>query len=317
MFRRKGRPRRRVSFSLPWMYDSGRAGVYLLMRRCPLWMRFPHWMPCCPSCDADPYLLLQQDFAELFARQLPDDAFHLQVKERSQNLGRVQARVFHDVVNGLWFVCAEQFVQLFLRAIERGSGQQISLFGFGLLGLDECRADGCWQLFNHVIGVGDQLGSLFDQLIGGKAHRLRDGAGHSEDLPAKFHCETRGNQRTAVLCAFNHDDSERHARNNAVSHRKILRRGMRPQWKLAYDRPALQDFFIELSIFFRVANINARAENSDGAPIRIQSTLMPDGVNATGQAADDHKSTCRKFPAKTLRHLRAVERRAARADDAE
>jgi hypothetical protein len=43
------------------------------------------------ACDANPYLLLQQDFAELFARQLPDDAFHVQVKERSQNLGRVQA----------------------------------------------------------------------------------------------------------------------------------------------------------------------------------------------------------------------------------
>jgi hypothetical protein len=43
------------------------------------------------ACDANPYLLLQQDFAELFARQLPDDAFNLQVKQRSQNLGRVQA----------------------------------------------------------------------------------------------------------------------------------------------------------------------------------------------------------------------------------
>jgi hypothetical protein len=39
--------------------------------------------------DTNPYLLLQQDFAELFARQPPDDAF--QAKERSQNLGRVQA----------------------------------------------------------------------------------------------------------------------------------------------------------------------------------------------------------------------------------
>jgi hypothetical protein len=41
--------------------------------------------------DANPDLLLQQAFAELFTRQLPDDAFHLQIKERSQNLGRVQA----------------------------------------------------------------------------------------------------------------------------------------------------------------------------------------------------------------------------------
>jgi hypothetical protein len=41
--------------------------------------------------DTNPYVLLQQDFAERFARQLPDDAFHLQIKERSQNLERVQA----------------------------------------------------------------------------------------------------------------------------------------------------------------------------------------------------------------------------------
>jgi hypothetical protein len=43
---------------------------------------------------ANSYLVLQQDFAELFAGQLPDDAFHLHVKERSQNLGRVQAYAF-------------------------------------------------------------------------------------------------------------------------------------------------------------------------------------------------------------------------------
>ena len=41
--------------------------------------------------DTNPYVLLQQDFAELFARQPPDDAFHPRVRKRSQNLGRVQA----------------------------------------------------------------------------------------------------------------------------------------------------------------------------------------------------------------------------------
>src|SRR2546422_11557418 len=44
---------------------------------------------------------------------------------------------------------------------------------------------------------------------------------------------------------------------------------------------------------------------------------MPEGVNAASQAADDHKPACRKFPAKAPRYLRAIERRAARADDAE
>jgi hypothetical protein len=35
----------------------------------------------------------------LFARQLPDHAFHLQVKKRSQNLARVQAGIFHQFIN--------------------------------------------------------------------------------------------------------------------------------------------------------------------------------------------------------------------------
>ena len=83
------------------MYDSGRAGVYLLMRRLPLWMRFEPLDAGAVRLRCNPYLLLQQDFAELLARQLPDDAFHLQIKERSQNFGRVQAGAFHDVINVL------------------------------------------------------------------------------------------------------------------------------------------------------------------------------------------------------------------------
>src|SRR6266481_8423768 len=92
---------------------------------------------------------------------------------------------------------------------------------------------------------------------------------------------------------------------------------MSPQRKFRDDGSAFENFLIQLLVFLRVANINARPEDSDGAPIRIQSPLMPDGVNAASQAADDHKPACRKFPAKAPRHLRAIERRAARADDAE
>jgi hypothetical protein len=62
----------------------------------------------------NPYLLLPQDFAELFARQLPDDTLHLQIEERSENFGRVQAGAFHDVINVHRLVRAEQFVELVL-----------------------------------------------------------------------------------------------------------------------------------------------------------------------------------------------------------
>jgi hypothetical protein len=74
-------------------------------------MRFA--IGCPPRAnDANPYLPLQQDFAELLARQLPDNAFHLQIEERSQNFGRVQAGAFHDVIDVHWRVRAEQFVEL-------------------------------------------------------------------------------------------------------------------------------------------------------------------------------------------------------------
>jgi hypothetical protein len=42
---------------------------------------------------------LEKDHAEELARKLPDEAFHLLIKKRSENAGRVQAGVFHDVVN--------------------------------------------------------------------------------------------------------------------------------------------------------------------------------------------------------------------------
>ncbi len=68
------------------------------MQRLPLWIRST--VGCQPRAnDADLYLPLQQDFAELLSRQLPDDAFHLQIKERSQNFGRIQAGAFHNIIN--------------------------------------------------------------------------------------------------------------------------------------------------------------------------------------------------------------------------
>jgi len=69
------------------------------------------------ASHAIPYLPLQQDFAELLSRQLPDDAFHLQIKKRSQNFGRIQTGAFHNIINVHRLLGAEQLAELFLRAI--------------------------------------------------------------------------------------------------------------------------------------------------------------------------------------------------------
>src|SRR5260370_24793675 len=106
------------------------------MRRLPLWIRFT--ILCQPrAIDLDLYLPLQQDFAELLSRQLPDDAFHLQIKERSQNFGRIPAGAFHDVMNVHRLLGAERLVQLFLPTIQPGGGQWDSLLTLRPPGLPE------------------------------------------------------------------------------------------------------------------------------------------------------------------------------------
>jgi hypothetical protein len=64
-----------------------------------------------------PYLPLKQHFAELLPWRLPHDAFHFQIKKRSENLGRVQAGSFDDVVNVFGFLGAEEFVDLILGGV--------------------------------------------------------------------------------------------------------------------------------------------------------------------------------------------------------
>jgi hypothetical protein len=70
------------------------------------------------ASDANLYLPLRQDLAELLSRQLPDDAFHLPIKKRSQNFGRIQAGAFHNIINMHRLLGTQQLVELFLRAIQ-------------------------------------------------------------------------------------------------------------------------------------------------------------------------------------------------------
>jgi hypothetical protein len=71
-----------------------------------------------------PYLLLQQHPAERFVRQLPDDPFHLQIKERNQNFGGVQVGAFHEVLKGHRFIGAEHLEDFFLCAVQRRCARQ-------------------------------------------------------------------------------------------------------------------------------------------------------------------------------------------------
>src|SRR5207244_3789517 len=150
-----------------------------------------------------------------------------------------------------------------------------------------------------------------------ETYGLSDVSRHAEDFSSELHGQPGGDQRPAVLRAFHDHYPEGQTGHDPVAHWKILRRRMRAQWKFADDRPALQHFFVQFLVFLRVANVDARAEDSNGAAIGIHRSLMPDGVNSTRHAADDDQPARGQFASETLSHLRAVESRPPCADDAE
>src|SRR6266478_2502463 len=316
MFRRKGRPRRRVSFSLPWMYDSSRAGVYLLMRQYPLWMRFHHQMPGCSPAMQTPICF----YNKALLNCLPGSCRMMPFISRLKSVARTseEFKPERSTMSSMGF----------------GSSALNNSYSFFSDPLSEaaasrfrCSASGCsaWTSAART-GVGSSSitsSALVTSLAPCLISRLGAKLTGCVTLPGTPKTSLPNSiARRAVIseplyCAPSMTNSERHPCDDAIAYGKILRCGMSPQREFSDDGSAFENFLIQFLVFLRVANIYARAENSDGAPVRIQSPLMPDGVDTARQAADDHHSTCRKFPAKELRHLRAIECRAARADDAE
>src|SRR2546423_3144394 len=132
------------------------------------------------------------------------------------------------------------------------------------------------MLFDDVRGAGDQLGALLDELVWRKAHRLRGVSRHAEDFSSELHGQPSGDQRSTILRAFHNYHAERQAGNDAVAHREILWRWVRAQRKFTDDRPALQHFLVQFLVFFRIANVDARAEDANGAAIAIHRSPMTD-----------------------------------------
>ena len=180
------------------------------MRRLPLWIRSA--VRCQPQAnDADLYLPLQQDFAELLSRQLPDDAFHLQIKERSQNFGRIQAGAFHNIINVHRLLGAEQLVELFLRAIQCGGvRRRANRFRCSASGRSACRRAARMGVGSSSITSSAQVASFAPCLMswfGAKLTGCVTFSRHAEDFSAELHGQARGDQRPAVLRTFHYDHS--------------------------------------------------------------------------------------------------------------
>jgi hypothetical protein len=121
-------------------------------------------------------------------RKLPDEAFHLQIKKRSENIERVQAGVFHDIVNRSRLGRTQESENPLTVAGEPGGDQQVALLRVRLLGFGRGGLDRCGPQFDHVLRVGDEFAALRDRLV----RREADGLGHIPCHTKDFAAEPYG-----------------------------------------------------------------------------------------------------------------------------
>ena len=132
----------------------------------------------------------------------------------------------------------------------------------------------------------DQLRSVLYKVVGTEAFGRRDIARHGVDLPALFVSHPGSDERPTALSSFYYYDSERHAAYDSIPEREILRQRWCAKGEFGNERAAPRDLLSELSIFFRIDGIQARAHDCDSDAAAIQSASMSGGINSSGKARD-------------------------------
>ncbi len=173
-----------------------------------------------------------------------------------------------------------------------GSNKDAALRG-GKLGLAllELEADFGGEFLEDILPGGDEFGSLLDEGVGRPGEFVGDVAGDGEDFPALLEGAAGGDAGAAELAGLDHQDSARQAADDAVAQGEIVRIGAGGERKFADQRAAeFEDLLGELAIFARVDDIDAGAEDGDGASAGLHRSLVGDGIDAAGHAADDDQA---------------------------
>ena len=199
------------------------------------------------------------------------------------------------------------------RRIEQGCGARRGKLGLTLL---ELEADFGGEFLEDILPGGGQLGSLLDEGVGGPGEFVGDVAGDGEDFPALLQGAAAGDAGAAELSGFDHQDAARQAADDAVAQGEIVRIGAGGERKFADQRAAqFEDLLAELAIFAGIDDIDAGAEDGDGASAGLHGSLVGDGVDAAGHAADDDQAAVGEVLREPLGHAEAVGRGVAGADD--
>ncbi len=99
--------------------------------------------------------------------------------------------------------------------------------------------------------VSVRVAPLRKQIVGAAAARVERRARHGEDLAALLERETRGDQRARLRRRLDHDDAERHARDDAVAAREMARLRLGAERQFGDDRAVPRERLVEAAILLR------------------------------------------------------------------
>jgi len=108
---------------------------------------------------------------------------------------------------------------------------------------------------------------------------------------------------------------QREAANNSVARREVARLGGGTDGVLGEERAVRGDVGRQVAVLRRVDHVDAAGENGQRAPARVEGRAVGQAVDAARESAHDSHVVTHQVGHEPMRHLAAVRRHGARADD--
>jgi hypothetical protein len=168
------------------------------------------------------------------------------------------------------------------------------------------------QVLQHVRGGLHEVGALADQVVGTARAGVKRRARHREQLASGLLRQPCGDQAAGTERCFHHHHAERQAGDDAIAAGEMPCLGGSAQRCLADHGARFGDAALQVGMLGRVGHVETTRHRGHRMP-GLQRAVVRRRIDATGEAGDHHQCM-RKLGGEVLRHVLAVGRGVASAD---
>ncbi len=170
----------------------------------------------------------------------------------------------------------------------------------------------------HVFRRGDALGkTIANKAVRSHGKGFANISWNREHFLVEIEGQTGGNEASRIFGRFGNEGSGGICRDKSVSDGEIIRERGCFGWKARHD-PTFGSFGYSVeqwAVFGRIIHVDARTDDGNGRPARIEGFAMGDGIDSIRAARNDRPSVLNERPGKTAGNRLSVGRRLARPDD--